>query len=159
MGAPMLVNGPKTIARIRAEGREPLVKEPPSYGDNDNRPRFDIDQNIKPPFPFVGGKPLEMPRWLIKGVLPEVGVAVLGGQFSSGKTLIGLDISLSLIYGGPFLGRKVSVAVRFGSRGRVKAKSDHDYLRRGESALATIPIASSRFSFRRQHRLETSMSF
>jgi hypothetical protein len=32
-----MFNGPKTIARIRYQGREPLVEKPPH--DNDNRPR------------------------------------------------------------------------------------------------------------------------
>lgn len=105
MGAFKMINGPKTVARIREQGREPLIERLPSH--NDNEPQFAIDPSVQPPFPFAGGKPVEIPRWLIKGVLPEVGVAVLGGQFSSGKTLIGLDVSLSLIYGRPFLGRKV----------------------------------------------------
>lgn len=47
-----------------------------------------------------------MPRYLMKGILPMVGVALLAGQFSSGKTFIGLDLSLSLIHGVEFLGRK-----------------------------------------------------
>ena len=105
MGAPMLVNGPKTIARIREQGREPLIERLPSH--NDNELQFAIDPSVQPPFPFAGGRPVEIPRWLIKGILPEVGVAVLGGQFSAGKTLIGLDLALSLIYGRKFCDRKV----------------------------------------------------
>ncbi|WP_420132137.1 AAA family ATPase [Rhodopseudomonas sp.] len=61
----------------------------------------------EPPFRCIGGTPLEMPRYLIKGILPEAGVALLAGQFSAGKTFIGVDIALSLIYGKAFLGRKV----------------------------------------------------
>ncbi|MCS3895157.1 hypothetical protein M2171_004290 [Bradyrhizobium japonicum USDA 38] len=73
--------------------------------DNDNRRQTDAVQGDSP-FRRFGDRPLEMPRYLIKGVLPLVGVALLAGQFSSGKTFIGLDVSLSLIHGVEFLGRK-----------------------------------------------------
>jgi hypothetical protein len=105
MGEPMLVNGPKTIARIRAEGREPLVER--SLHDNDNRPSFDIDQNIKLPFRCIGDSPIEVPPYLIKGILPLSGVGLLAGQSRVGKTFVGIDIALSIIYGRGFLDRKV----------------------------------------------------
>ena len=107
MGAPLLGNGPKTIEIIRAEGREPLIatEEPPH--DNDNRSSFDIDQNIKLPFRCIGDSPIEVPPYLIKGILPLSGVGLLAGQSRVGKTFVGIDIALSIIYGRDFLDRKV----------------------------------------------------
>lgn len=107
MPAPRAPNPPQepkalTVAQL------PKLNTTPSYGhDNDNDPSFKINQNVAPKYPFVGGTPIEIPRWLIKGVLPETGVAVLGGQHSAGKTQVALLLTLSLIYGSPFLERKV----------------------------------------------------
>ncbi|MET4244989.1 AAA family ATPase [Bradyrhizobium sp. RT10b] len=84
----------------------PLPKSVVLPYDNDNRPQQAYAVQVDAPFRRFGDRPLEMPRYLIKGILPLVGVALLAGQFSSGKTFIGLDLSLSLIHGVEFLGRK-----------------------------------------------------
>lgn len=105
IGAPMLVNGPKTIARIRAEGREPFaVTEEPAY-DNDNRPRV-VTNAPGSSFKRFVPKQFEIAEYLIKGILPLHGVAVLGGQYSAGKTFLAMDIGMHLIHGAEFLGRK-----------------------------------------------------
>lgn len=54
---------------------------------------------------FVDGQ-YETASYLIKGILPLHGVALLAGQYSSGKTFVALDIALSLICGVQFLGQK-----------------------------------------------------
>ena len=73
---------------------------------NDNVPQS--AGNVAPDGPFrrfVDGQ-YEKASYLIKGILPLYGVALLAGQFSSGKTFVALDIALSLICGEQFLGRK-----------------------------------------------------
>jgi hypothetical protein len=101
-----LVNGPKTIARLQAEGREPLVNEPPSHGhDNDNRPQH-ASKVPGSSFKRFVPKQFETADYLIKDILPLHGVALLAGQYSSGKTFVALDIALTLIHGEKFLGRR-----------------------------------------------------
>ncbi|WP_439925265.1 AAA family ATPase [Nitrobacter sp. JJSN] len=80
-----------------------LFERPPH--DNDNRPR--VATNV-PGSSFKRFVPeqFETADYLIKGILPLHGVAILAGQYSSGKTFIGFDLSLSLIHGEKFLGRK-----------------------------------------------------
>lgn len=103
MGAFKLNNGPETVARIRAEGREPLIEHPPSYADNDNRPQRVSKVPGSSFTRFVDDK-FEQASYLIKDILPLRGVALLAGQYSSGKTFVALDIALSLICGEQFLG-------------------------------------------------------
>lgn len=55
----------------------------------------------------IGSAPLETPQWLVKGVLPRTGVALLAGQFSAGKTFIGADMGLSIVLDRRFVGRRV----------------------------------------------------
>jgi hypothetical protein len=90
----------------------PFPKEAISktFHSNDNAPaprQLPSDDIGPPPFRCLGGKPLEVPRYLVRGILPEKGVALLAGQFSAGKTFVAINLALSLIYGHEFLGRKV----------------------------------------------------
>lgn len=55
----------------------------------------------------IGSAPMESPQWLVKGILPLTGVALLSGQFASGKTFVGADLGLSIAFDRPFLGRRV----------------------------------------------------
>lgn len=55
----------------------------------------------------IGSAPLASPQWLVKGVLPLTGVALLSGQFASGKTFVGADLALSIVFDLPFLRRRV----------------------------------------------------
>lgn len=68
-----------------------------------------VNDNVEgaPSWPLrcIGDSALEMPRYLIKGILPLSGVGLLAGQFSAGKTFLGIDLSLSLVYGQDFLDR------------------------------------------------------
>jgi AAA domain/Bifunctional DNA primase/polymerase, N-terminal len=45
------------------------------------------------------------PQWLIKGILPLTGVAILPGQWGTFKTTVALDISVCVMAGLPFAGR------------------------------------------------------
>jgi len=55
----------------------------------------------------IGSTPLEAPQYLVKGVLPLTGVALLSGQYAAGKTFVGNDLSLSIVFGQNFLSRRV----------------------------------------------------
>jgi hypothetical protein len=98
----MLVNGPKTIARIQSEGREPLVVTGKQPHDNDNRPRVATNAPGSSFKRFVPGQ-YEVAEYLIKGILPLYGFVMFAGQYSSGKTFVALDLALTLIHGAEFL--------------------------------------------------------
>ena len=55
----------------------------------------------------IGSAPVESPQWLVKGILPSTGVALLSGQYAAGKTFVGNDLGLSIVFGREFLGRRV----------------------------------------------------
>jgi AAA domain/Bifunctional DNA primase/polymerase, N-terminal len=44
------------------------------------------------------------PQWLIKGILPATGVAIMPGQWGTFKTTVALDISVCVMAGLPFAG-------------------------------------------------------
>ena len=50
---------------------------------------------------------LVMPKWLIKKMLPETGVAIIAGQWSSGKTFVAIHLAECVATGKSFAGRKV----------------------------------------------------
>jgi hypothetical protein len=50
---------------------------------------------------------LPQPRWLVKKLLPETGVALLSGQWSTGKTFMGLHLANCIWTGEPFAGQKI----------------------------------------------------
>jgi hypothetical protein len=80
----------------------PKLTDLPAANDNRKSPSASADSPFRR---FVDGQ-FEKASYLIKGVLPLTGVALLAGQYSSGKTFVALDIALSLICGVQFLGRK-----------------------------------------------------
>lgn len=55
----------------------------------------------------IGSAPLETPQYLVKGVLPLTGVALLSGQYAAGKTFVGADLGLSIVFGRKLIGRRV----------------------------------------------------
>ena len=50
---------------------------------------------------------LVMPKWLVKKMLPDTGVAIVAGQWSSGKTFVALHLAECVASGKLFAGRKV----------------------------------------------------
>ena len=70
---------------------------------------------------------LPQPRWLVKKLLPETGVALLSGQWSTGKTFMGLHLANRIWTGEPFAGRILNVAgERCGLRPKPLATSERD---------------------------------
>ncbi|MBR1131928.1 AAA family ATPase [Bradyrhizobium iriomotense] len=55
----------------------------------------------------IGATSPEPPQWLVKGILPRTGIALLSGQYAAGKTFVGADLCLSLVFDQEFLGRRV----------------------------------------------------
>ena len=47
------------------------------------------------------------PKWLVKGLLPEIGCGLISGQWGTRKTFIALDLAHSTMRGIPFAGRRV----------------------------------------------------
>jgi AAA domain len=56
---------------------------------------------------WYGDSPPSPPNYLVEETLPEVGVAILGGQFGAAKTFIGADLAAAVILGGDFAGKLV----------------------------------------------------
>jgi hypothetical protein len=52
----------------------------------------------------IGAAPAPL-RWLIKGILPETGAALVAGQWGTFKTTVALDVSVSVMAQLPFAGR------------------------------------------------------
>ena len=81
------------------------VYQPSRGHDNDNEPPVASNAPGSSFKRFVPGR-FATADYLIKGILPLHGVVLLAGQYSSGKTFVGFDISLCLIHGKEFLNRK-----------------------------------------------------
>jgi hypothetical protein len=96
---------------------------------------------------FDGDEDIGPPPMLIKGILPETGLAFIGGQSGAGKTFVAVDMSVALSSrGATFFGRSVKkrVGVLFVAaegRGmlasRIKAARRH----RGVPEEEKLPIA------------------
>jgi hypothetical protein len=54
---------------------------------------------------YYSGEPAAPPQWLIKGILPQKGVALIAGQWGTYKTSTALDIAVSIMADIPFAGR------------------------------------------------------
>jgi hypothetical protein len=54
---------------------------------------------------YYSGEVPTPPRWLIKGILPETGAALMAGQWGTFKTTIALDLSVCVMADLPFAGR------------------------------------------------------
>jgi AAA domain/Bifunctional DNA primase/polymerase, N-terminal len=56
---------------------------------------------------WYGEEPPPPPKYLVSNMLPEDGVALIGGQFLLGKTFVGADLSAAVMSGGEFAGEPV----------------------------------------------------
>jgi len=87
----------------------------------------------------------EPPRWLVKGILPESGVAIIPGQWGSYKTTTALDLALSVMTGRPFAGRyrikRAGAVVYFALEGAGTLQSRLAAIAKQYDAPATLPFA------------------
>jgi RecA-family ATPase len=75
---------------------------------------------------FYTGEAPPPPRWLIKGILPETGVALIAGQWGTYKTTVALDFAISIM-----------AATAFAQRYRIKRQGAVLYVAlEGEGMLA-----------------------
>lgn len=56
---------------------------------------------------WYGAEPPPPLPYLVEKTLPEIGVAIIAGQWSAGKTFVGADLARAVMTGGGFVGRKV----------------------------------------------------
>ncbi len=56
---------------------------------------------------WYGDEPPQPPPWLVRNTLPETGVALLAGQYATGKTFVGADLAGSVLTGLDFMGQEV----------------------------------------------------
>lgn len=54
----------------------------------------------------IGGEATHAPTYLVKGIFPASGVALLAGQYASGKTFVAADLMLSVCLGQEFMGKR-----------------------------------------------------
>jgi AAA domain len=59
--------------------------------------RADKKSKAAGPWKFYDDVPIDPPRWLIKGILPEVGIALMSGQWGTFKTTAALDLCVSVM--------------------------------------------------------------
>lgn len=96
------------------------------------------------------------PTWLVKGLFPDRGLAMLVGESQSGKSFLGVQLAVCIARGIPFFGRKVKagavlyIAAEGGSSvlPRIKAAdeeiggmlADNHLVRKGKGPMARAPI-------------------
>jgi AAA domain/Bifunctional DNA primase/polymerase, N-terminal len=71
----------------------------------DLSPVLDEPPAVTGAWKFHTGEALAPPPWLIKGILPETGAAILSGQWGAFKTTVALDLSVCVMGNLPFAGR------------------------------------------------------
>jgi RecA-family ATPase len=83
---------------------------------------------------------IAQPQWLVKGLLPETGFALLSGKSSTGKTFIALHLVYCVATGEPFAGKKIK---RCGGALLLAAEASGDIPLRLR-ALAEPPASTSK---------------
>jgi len=56
---------------------------------------------------WYGDSPPTPPSYLVDEMLPEIGVATVGGQYGAAKTFVAADLSAATMFGGDFAGKAV----------------------------------------------------
>jgi hypothetical protein len=104
---------PNEIRATIRSGIERGLRAPhPPLRDRE-RPQHDpetgeiYDANPLRGFVFDDDTGIEMPDYLVKGMLPAEGVAFIGGQSGSGKTFVAIHLAVCLASGASFFGPRV----------------------------------------------------
>ena len=88
---------------------------------------------------------VEPPRWLIKGLLPETGMAIIPGQWGSYKTTTALDMALAVMTNRPFAGqyriKRAGAVIYFALEGAGTLQSRLAAIARQHSAPDKLPFA------------------
>ena len=130
-GAGINLNGPAS-----ADEFEELVEGVSSDHTPDQLPRF----NFEPVHQFSSATALP---WIIKGVLPQAGLAVVYGASGSGKSFAVLDMGMAIARGMPWRGKKtkqgrvayIAAEGADGFRKRIAAYAQHQGV-----DLSTVPM-------------------
>ncbi len=140
------------VVNVRRWTPPPMDDPPP--GQFDDEPTLYNVQDRQPSGPsvlFYGDVAPEAPAWLIRNALPQKQVAILAGQYGSGKTFVGLDISFSVMTGQPFIDHEVErtgAVLWLAAEGqgevtiRLKAAATH---RTGSPMVGELPFAQQAF--------------
>ena len=88
---------------------------------------------------------VEPPRWLIKSLLPETGVAIIPGQWGSYKTTTALDMALAVMTNRPFAGqyriKRAGAVIYFALEGAGTLQSRLAAIARQYGAPEKLPFA------------------
>lgn len=92
----------------RPERPLPNAKDKPkATGISKSMPTANAAPASAIPIRWHGDRPPEPPPQLIKGLIPETGTGLLSGQWGTGKTFIGIDLSGAVMTGSSFAGDRV----------------------------------------------------
>jgi hypothetical protein len=80
-----------------------LPREHPGADERQKRPEEPKTDGLI----WYGNVPPTTPSYVVTEMLPETGVAILGGQFGAAKTFVGADLAAAVIVGGAFAGKSV----------------------------------------------------
>jgi hypothetical protein len=94
---------------------------------------------------WLGDRPIVPPRYLVEDTLPEVGLAVIGGQWFVGKTFVANDLSAGIIAGeAQFAGKQI---LRKGGVLWFAAEGQQQVEIRMKAALAKVGVEFERAPF------------
>lgn len=56
---------------------------------------------------FEPGREFAPPKWAVKGIIPQSGLAMILGEYQAGKSFAAIDLALHIAWGLSYMGRKV----------------------------------------------------
>jgi hypothetical protein len=89
------INDDDVVTDIPEEGAPHVAPDPAPQGKDTEKIHWD------------GQAKVPETRWLVKNLLPEVGTALLSGQWGTHKTFTVMDLGAAVITGKPFAGHRV----------------------------------------------------
>ena len=99
-------DGEKATEKTIQSGLDNGEKHPhPDLDANQHEGFTDPPSAVRSPWKYHTGMAPTPLRWLIKGILPETGAALVAGQWGTFKTTVALDVSVSVMTELPFAGR------------------------------------------------------